>query len=84
MKKRDPKPNRGKSRKKKFDCVKMKHRIQAKIYQEIKHLTREEELEYWRKGAEHGPWGDWWKQIHKRRQHGTEKPSVRVRRRKSG
>ena len=27
-----------------FDCVKMKREIQAKIYEETKHMTREEEV----------------------------------------
>lgn len=35
-----------------FDCVKMKHDIQAKIYEETKDMTREEILEYFRKGSE--------------------------------
>ena len=35
-----------------FDCVKMKREIQAKIYEETKHMTWEEEREYIRKKAE--------------------------------
>jgi len=35
-----------------FDCVKMKREIQAKIYEETKHMTWEEEREYIRKRAE--------------------------------
>ncbi len=33
---------------KRFDCVEMKHNIQAKIYKEIKGMTHTEELEYYR------------------------------------
>lgn len=38
--------------KKDFDCVEMKHKIQEKIYEEIKDMSIEEEIEYFRKGAE--------------------------------
>ena len=34
------------------DCVKLKRAIQAKIYEETKYMTWEEEREYIRKGAE--------------------------------
>jgi hypothetical protein len=85
MSKRDPKSKRKQAPKKGFDCVKTKRRIQAKIYQEIKGLTREQELEYWRKGAENGPWGDWWKRIHARSRGSSARSSAgNSRRRKSG
>ena len=35
-----------------FDSIKMKREIQAKIYEETKHMTREEKREHTRKGAE--------------------------------
>ena len=35
-----------KTEKKKFDCVKMKNDIQAKIYEKIKKMTTEERLEF--------------------------------------
>jgi hypothetical protein len=38
--------------KKTFDCVEMKRKAQEKIYEDIKDLTLEEEIEYFRKGAE--------------------------------
>jgi hypothetical protein len=34
-----------------FDCLKMKHDIQAKIHEETKHMTQEQRLEYYRTGA---------------------------------
>lgn len=34
-----------------FDCLKMKHDIQAKIHEETKHMNQEERLEYYRAGA---------------------------------
>ena len=39
-----------------FDCLKMKDEIQAKIYEEIKDLSAEEELEYFRKKANKSAW----------------------------
>ena len=36
-----------------FDCVKMKRDIQAKIYEETKHMTWEEQRERLRQGVEH-------------------------------
>jgi hypothetical protein len=35
-----------------FDCVALKRKIQAEIYEETKSMTSEEYLEYVRKGAE--------------------------------
>jgi len=35
-----------------FDCVKMKREIQAKIYEETKHMTWEERREHTRKASE--------------------------------
>jgi len=34
-----------------FDCLKMKHDIQAKIHEETKHMTQEQRLEHYRSGA---------------------------------
>lgn len=33
-----------------FDCVEMKRKGSEKVYQTIKDMTREEEIEFWRKG----------------------------------
>ena len=35
-----------------FDCVALKRKIQAEIYEETKHMTWEERREYYRQGAE--------------------------------
>lgn len=35
-----------------FDCVKMKHDIQAKIYEETKDMTWEERRAYFKRGSE--------------------------------
>ena len=48
---------------KKFDCVEFKRQAQARIYERIKGLTPDEEIEYFRKAAEAGPLGEWWRRI---------------------
>ncbi len=40
------------TRTKKFDCVEMKRRGAARVREEIKGLTKAEQLAYWKKGAE--------------------------------
>ena len=47
--------------KKDFDCVEFKRRAQARIYERIKDLSPEEEIDYFRKAAEDGPLGESWK-----------------------
>ena len=49
--------------KKEFDCVEFKRQAQARIYERIKGLSPEEEIEYFRKAADEGPLGEWWKSI---------------------
>ena len=39
-------------RKKRFDCVELQHRGGERIMAELEGMTREEQLEYWRKGTE--------------------------------
>jgi hypothetical protein len=43
-----------------FDCIAFKRAAQLKIYEEIKGLSREEEMAYFRNKAETGPFKDWW------------------------
>jgi len=50
-------------RKKDFDCVEFKRQAQARIYERIKGLSPQEEIEYFRRAAEQGPLGDWWKNM---------------------
>jgi len=40
-----------------FDCVQMKRRIQEKIYEETKNMSREEYLAFIRKQVDEGPFG---------------------------
>ncbi len=49
------------TKKKTFDCLEFKRRTQARIYEEIRDMTLDEQLEYFRIRAENGPLGEWWK-----------------------
>ena len=53
--------------KKDFDCIAFKRQAQARIYQRIKDLPPEEEIEYFRTVAAQGPLGDWWKAVKEHR-----------------
>jgi len=55
--------------KKAFDCVEFKRRAQARIYERIKDLSPEEEIDYFRKAAEEGPLGESWKAAQGQAQH---------------
>ena len=48
---------------KKFDCVEFKREAQARIYERIKNMTPDQEIEYFRKAADTGPLGEWWRRI---------------------
>ena len=48
--------------KKKFDCVEMKNGIQAKMYEQMKNMTPDEQLEFIHQRAE-----DFWKKFGKDR-----------------
>jgi hypothetical protein len=37
---------------KQFDCVEMKHRGAEKVYQAIAGFSKEQQLDYWRRGSE--------------------------------
>ena len=41
--------------KKAFDCIAVKHAIQSAIYDEIKGMSHEDEIAYFRRNAENGP-----------------------------
>ena len=49
--------------KKRFDCLAFKDKAQAEIYEEIKNLSPEEEVRYWRRATETGPLAKWWKAV---------------------
>jgi hypothetical protein len=74
--------NRRSRKSKPFDCVEMKRRVQAKIHAEIRGLTREEELTYWREHAKRGPRGAEWREAYRRATGSRPKPSSSPRRRR--
>jgi hypothetical protein len=51
--------------KKTFDCVAFKRKVQAEIHEEIKGLSVQEQIEYFRRAAESGPLGKWWRKTRK-------------------
>ena len=52
--------------KKGFDCVEFKRRAQAEIYAEIKGLSPEEEIAYFRSRVATGPLSKLWKSLARR------------------
>jgi len=46
-----------------FGCVEFKRQAQARIYANIKGLGPDEEIAYFRKAADEGPLGDWWRSL---------------------
>lgn len=55
--------------KKDFDCIEFKRKAQARIYEQIKDPSPQEEIEYFRKAAENGPLGESWKAARDRLHH---------------
>lgn len=47
--------------KKEFDCVAFKREAQSKVYEETKDLSVKEQLVYFRKKAQSGALGKWWR-----------------------
>ena len=46
-----------------FDCIALKDRVQSEIYEEIKDLTHDEEIAYFRRRVEQGPFAELWRSI---------------------
>lgn len=61
---------------KKFDCVEMKNKIQAKIFDDIKGMTPEEEIGYRRKKLESGPMSDLYKKLRAKSSAGKKKTAI--------
>jgi len=53
-------------KKKEFDCIQIKRDAQAKIYQNIKQMTPEKEIAYFRQSIEQSRFSDWWKSVSSR------------------
>ena len=47
--------------KKEFGCVGFKRQAQSRIYERIKGLSPEEEIDHFRPSADDGPLGEWWR-----------------------
>ncbi len=46
-----------------FDCVAFKRGVQRKVYEETKNLTLAAQVVYFRKKANSGALGKWWKRL---------------------
>jgi hypothetical protein len=60
-----------------FDCLEFKRKAQERIYEETKHLTTEEQIEYFKQTARSGTLGQWWHSITEgqaQRQKSTQSP----------
>ena len=53
------------NRKKGFDCVEMKRRIQERIYTETKGMSRDEFVAYMRRHMEQGPFAELFNKVRK-------------------
>jgi hypothetical protein len=63
---------------KSFDCVEFKRQAQLRIYERIKNMSPAEEIEYFRRQAESGPFADLIARIPREpRVVGTHSPPVR-------
>jgi hypothetical protein len=51
------------SKKKDFDCIEMKRKSQLKIYEAIKEMTPEQEIDYFRHSINKSEFAKWWKSI---------------------
>lgn len=48
---------------KEFDCIEEKQNAQRLIYEEIKDMSHEQEIAYFRKTSSEGSLGEWWKKV---------------------
>lgn len=46
-----------------FDCLAFKRAAQADIYEAIRNMSGPEQIEYFRRRAESGVLGDWWRAV---------------------
>ncbi|MBU2445717.1 MAG: hypothetical protein KJ666_09110 [Bacteroidetes bacterium] len=47
--------------KKEFDCIAMKREAQTRIYEEIKNMTPQQQIEYFRNAVQTSQFREWWK-----------------------
>ena len=48
-------------KKKEFDCIQIKRDAQTKIYENIKQMTPEEEIAYFRQSVDQSKFSKWWR-----------------------
>jgi hypothetical protein len=48
---------------KRFDCVAFKQQAQSRVYEDTREMTVAEEVEYFRRRAQSGTLGSWWKRV---------------------
>ena len=48
---------------KNFDCIAFKRAAQESIYEQIRNMTPDEEIAWFRQKVESGPYGELWKRI---------------------
>ena len=53
-----------------FRCVDFKHQAQERIYERVKDLTPEEEIEFFRKCVEEGPFAAQWRELNREHEPG--------------
>jgi len=46
-----------------MDCIALKRRVQREIYEATRHMSPDEELGFYKRRAEEGPLGDWWRSV---------------------
>ncbi len=69
------------SKAKKFDCIAFKRSAQAKVYEETKRLSPQEEIAYFRDRAKSGALSKWWATVRSRssvvtHRKGASRPTV--------
>ena len=57
-----------KNKNKTFDCLANKWQAQEIIYENIKGMTDEEVIEYFRKSIQKSSLGDWWKALNEKKE----------------
>lgn len=57
-----------------YDCVAAKREAQARIYEDIKGRSHEEQAEYYRRQSTSGDLGAWWKRVRARRPNASDEP----------
>ena len=57
-----------------YDCVAAKREAQARIYEDIKDRSHEEQAAYYRQQSASGELGAWWKRACARRSDASDEP----------